>query len=98
MEVTDDIVVEYRLSWEMPKVDQAVQLESRYGKSVWAKLSEEEWKKLTWEVTSRTSTDLADIADQRAQLELWAATKDQPIQNVVFERRAMHVERWEPVL
>lgn len=96
--MADQLEIEYRLSWEMPNVDQAAKIESKYGKSVWARLTEGNWNKLSWEVVSRTSTDLADIADQRAQLELWAATKDQPIQNIVFERRAMHLPTWEPVL
>lgn len=96
--MTDQLDIEYRLSWEMPNIDQAAKIEAKYGKGIWSRLTEENWKQLSWEVVSRTSADLADIADQRAQLELWAATKDQPIQNIVFERRAMHVSQWEPVL
>lgn len=95
---SDELQIEYRLSWEMPETAQIVALEKKYGRGVWPRMNAQDWEKLAWSPFSRTSVDLVDIADQRAQLELWSATHDLPFRKVVFERRAMHVQEWVSVL
>lgn len=96
--VKDELEIEYRLSWEMPEISQITALEQKYGRGVWPRMTDDNWAKLAWSPSSRTSSDLVDIADQRAQLELWSATHDLPIRQVFFERRAMHVKEWVAVL
>jgi hypothetical protein len=77
---------------------QAEQIEHHNGRNIWPTISDADWAKLKWVPTSRTSTDLVEIADQRATLELWAATKDQPIRNVEFFRRSFHLPTWDKVI
>lgn len=92
-----DLEIEYRLSWEMPDTRQVEIIERRYGKAVWRTLSMGSWEQLSWRPTSREDDQFADIADQHAQLKLWADTHQQPIRNVLLERRPKNVAQWEPV-
>lgn len=94
----EELEIEYRLSWEMCDPHQANRIESEYGRGIWTRVTDEDWAKLTWQKVSRVTKDLIDIADQRAQLHLWSETHDQPIRNVVLERRAIHLKEWETVL
>jgi hypothetical protein len=93
-----DLQIQYRLKWDMVALEQIHRLESKYGRDVWERMKPEDLEKLTWTSSERVSFDLADLADQRATLDLWAITGSQPIRNVEFSRRAtLAAGEWEPV-
>jgi hypothetical protein len=88
---------EYRLSWEMPDMFTAADLEARFGRDLRGHLSDEEWDALPWKApTVRITTD---PWDQYNGLKQWAETREQPIRNVRLERRVVPDpgEGWEPV-
>lgn len=93
-----ELEIEYRLTWEMPDSRQVEIIEHRYGKNIWGKLAPDGWDKLAWRQTNRVDDRFTDIADQAAQLQLWANTHEQPIRNVILERRPKNVSGWEPVI
>lgn len=88
-------VFEYRLSWEMPAdVHLIAGIEQRYGRGIWPTY---DWDTLgEWKRTEVVFHD--NRFDQYNQLKRWAATREQPIRNVVLERRVAvpSDEGWEP--
>lgn len=86
-EIEPDLQIEYRLTWEMVVPSQSYKLETKYGRNIWSRMTDDDLAKCTWEEVSRVSDDLIDIADQRATLEMWEQNRDQPVRNIRFERR-----------
>lgn len=90
-------LVEYRLTWDMCEPQMVDYMVSRHGRDVWALMNEKQWSKIRWMRTSRTSFDLVDLADQRAQLQSWAESRVEPIRNVQLQRRSVHLSQWDDV-
>ena len=89
-------VVEYRLSWEMPTDHWLIAaIEAEHGKDVWPTY---DWDSLgEWKTTTAVFHDGARM-DQYNTLKRWAATREQPIRNVVLEQREVIApdEGWKP--
>lgn len=85
--------VEYRVSWEMPDAVFVAEMEARRGERVWEALSPEAWDLLPWKLTQRVSRQ-DDTIDQAEQLLKWAKSHEQPIRNVVIEKRLLPVHEW----
>ena len=83
-------VTEYRLSWEMP---------DRFWADGYRNVTDytDVWDYIPWkEPTVKISTDYNQIIGQYRMLKQWASTKQQPIRNVVLERRKYTPTDWEP--
>lgn len=78
-------MIEYRLSWEMPSPHQAEAAEARYGRD----MSHLGWTDDWFSTWHRVETRPADPWDQYHTLKRWAATREQPIRNVVLEQREL---------
>lgn len=89
--------VEYRLSWESPDTWQVASIEHMEGRAVWPTF---DWDKLRdWHRTEVVFLEGSDRMGQYHTLKKWAETREQPIRNVVLERREIPVEDegWEVV-
>ena len=87
---------EYRLSWEMPSVTTAVNLEARFGRDLTGKLTDEEWEALDW---GPIGTIRTEPWDQYNNLQESARTRQQAIRNVKLERRQIPLpdQGWEVI-
>lgn len=88
-------VVEYRLSWESPKDFHLIAaIEDRYGKNVWPNY---DWETLGEWLRTEVVFIGNDRFDQYHTLKRWAETREQPIRDVLLEKREIVSpdEGWE---
>jgi len=74
----------YKVEFESISPHQAAEMEARYGPSIWALLSNEQWDSLDWcpVVSDQSAPNV--LRDQYQRLLEWAKTREQPIRNVRF--------------
>lgn len=90
-------ITEYRLSWESPDPWACSATEDAYGKDCWPRVV---WDELPgWHRTEVKFLEGSDRMGQYETLKRWAETREQPIRNVVLERREVDLtdEGWEAV-
>lgn len=95
MTEVDDHEYQYRLSWMTVGSIAAAELESEYGRDIWSAYN---WDLLDWWPVEILflEDELEKHLTQARQLAAWWKSHEQPIRDVVLERRPVSIE-WEGV-